>query len=206
MLPILYSFRRCPYAMRARMALLASGVRCELREISLKQKPAEMLAISPKASVPVLQLPNGEVIDESFDIMHWALRQNDPDQWLDAYSADLIAQNDGDFKYHLDRYKYPNRFNSNSHVHRAAGFAFLETLEILLCKNDFLCADTPKLADFALMPFVRQFAQTDRAWFDMQPAPLLQNWLDAMAESPLFARAMRVYDLWTPGNMQEVLH
>lgn len=188
--------------MRARMALLVSGVHCELREISLKQKPAEMLAISPKASVPVLQLPNGEVIDESLDIMHWALRQHDPDQWLVGDFADLIEQNDGDFKYHLDRYKYPSRFNSNGYTHRAAGFALLETLEQRLCKTEFLCADTPRFADFALMPFVRQFAQTDRMWFDMQPAPLLQNWLNSLVASPLFARAMRPYALWVPGNTQ----
>jgi glutathione S-transferase len=185
--------------MRARMALLASGTRCELREVSLKQKPAQMLAISPKGSVPVLQLPNGDVIDESIDIMRWALGQCDPESWMVGDFGDMIEQNDVDFKHHLDRYKYPNRFDSNALVHRAAGFAFLAKLEIRLCNQAFLCTDTPKLADFALMPFVRQFAQTDRVWFDMQPAPMLHNWLDTLAASSVFVRAMQPYAVWTPG-------
>jgi glutathione S-transferase len=164
MLPIFYSFRRCPYAIRARLALRVSETAVDLREVSLKNKPAEMLAASPKATVPVLVLPDGGVIDESLDIMHWALAQHDPAQWLAADSADLIAQNDGMFKHHLDRYKYPNRY---------------------------VCDASPRLADYALLPFVRQYAQTDRPWFDAQAVPALQHWLDELVASPLFGAVMQ---------------
>lgn len=198
-LPILYSFRRCPYAMRARMALLASGIMCEIREVALKNKPAEMIEVSPKATVPVLLLPDGQVIDESIDIMRWALRRSDSEDWLGAGGDDLIARNDGPFKHHLDRYKYPGRHASDPVEHRAAGLAILRDLEARLQGRENLCRDRRSLADIAIMPFVRQFAQTDRVWFDAQDLPQLQGWLERHVASPLFAQAMIRLDVWPPG-------
>ncbi|MFT4026588.1 MAG: glutathione S-transferase N-terminal domain-containing protein, partial [Novosphingobium sp.] len=132
MRPVLYSFRRCPYAMRARLALLASGTSCEIREVKLAAKPAEMLAASPKATVPVLVLPDGQVIDESLNIMRWALGRNDPLGWMERTDEASIAANDGAFKHHLDRYKYPERHGSDPAEHRAAGLAILAELEARL--------------------------------------------------------------------------
>lgn len=207
MYPILYSFRRCPYAMRARMALLASGTTCELREIALKAKPPEMLQASPKGTVPVLVLPDDTVIDESLDIMLWALRQNDPQHWLSPETESLevmlhlIAQNDGDFKRHLDRYKYPGRYeNVDALAHRAAGAAFLISLETRLACHAFLFGTRPALADMALFPFVRQFAETGREWFDAQPWPHVQAWLHGLIASSLFQTAMHKYAPWTPDS------
>lgn len=194
--PILYSFRRCPYAMRARMALLASGTTCEIREVKLREKPAEMIAASPKGTVPVLVLSDGPVIDESLDIMRWALRRNDPERWLEGDDAELIAINDGAFKYHLDRYKYPDRYPSSPVDHRAQAVTILDELEQRLTQRAYLCGDERRLTDAALMPFVRQFAATDRDWFDAQPLPSLQRWLATMLASPLFAEAMIVRPQW----------
>jgi len=188
--PILYSFRRCPYAMRARLALLASGMACEIREVKLSAKPAEMIAASPKATVPVLVMPDETVIDESLDIMHWALGRNDPEHWLAREDAALIAANDGPFKHHLDRYKYPERHASDPIEHRTAAVAMLARLEERLTFNPNLCGEAMGLTDAAIMPFVRQFAQTDLAWFDAQPLPKIQSWLERHTTSALFARAM----------------
>jgi glutathione S-transferase len=206
-LPILYSFRRCPYAMRARMALLASGTACELREIALRVKPPEMLAASPKGTVPVLLLPDGTVLEESLDIMLWALQRNGPQHWLtpEYGSLDemlqLIAQCDGDFKLHLDRYKYPNRFdNVDALQHRAAGADFLLTLESDLAQHPYLFGSRPALADIAIFPFVRQFAQTDQAWFDAQPWPHLTRWLSALLDSTFFFSVMHKFDPWESGS------
>ncbi len=198
--PVLYSFRRCPYAMRSRLALLASGTPCEIREIKLADKPAEMIAASPKATVPVMVLPNGHVIDESLDIMHWALDRNDPEDWRARDDAGLIAANDGDFKHHLDRYKYPERHASDPLQHRAAGLDMLRMLETRLIAQTELCGETRGLADAAIMPFVRQFAATDRPWFDAQPLPRLQAWLARHQASPLFSAAMIRLDRWQPGD------
>ena len=196
--PILYSFRRCPYAMRARLALLASGTVCEIREVKLAAKPAEMLAASPKGTVPVLVLPDGEVIDESLDVMRWALRLSDPQGWLAQEDAELIAINDGAFKHHLDRYKYPERHASDPAEHRAAGIAILAGLDRRLSSAANLCGEAMGITDAAIVPFVRQFAQTDRAWFDGQPLPALQAWLDRHLASPLFERAMVRLTPWSP--------
>ena len=167
-LPILYSFRRCPYAMRARLALAASGLACELREVVLRDKPTDLLEASPKGTVPVLVLPNGDVIDQSLDIMRWALRQHDPEQWLrperDTPSAmeALIAQCDDEFKADLDRYKYPDRYpGADPLAHRQAGAAFLASLETRLSATACLFGSQASLADMAIAPFVRQFAHTD---------------------------------------------
>ncbi|MBS4081224.1 glutathione S-transferase [Pseudomonas rustica] len=190
----LYSFRRCPYAMRARMALRYSGVPVEIVEVSLKAKPAEMLAISPKGTVPVLDA-DGRVIDESLEIMRWALAQNDPQGWLldgDSRIAELIEANDQGFKVDLNRYKYAERYPEQPmEVYRAQGAVFLQRLEGLLQDRDYLLADHPSLADIALLPFVRQFAHVDREWFAQTPYPRLQAWLNNFLESDLFTSIMK---------------
>lgn len=188
--PVLYSFRRCPYAMRARLALLVSGRPCEIREVKLSAKPAELIAASAKATVPVLVLPDGAVIDESLDVMRWALRRHDPDGWLDGDDGALIAANDGPFKHALDRTKYPERHDSDPAVHRADALKFLETLEARMVGNANLCGPGMTLADAAILPFVRQFAAIDRVWFASQPLPATQAWLARHLTSPLFEAAM----------------
>jgi len=198
--PILYSFRRCPYAMRARLALLASGTMCELREVKLADKPAEMIAASGKATVPVMVLPDGSVLDESLDIMRWALERNDPERWRDRDDGALIAANDGPFKHHLDRYKYPDRHGSDAAEHRAEGLTLLAGLEARLAGHANLCGEARGLTDAAIMPFVRQFAETDRAWFDAQPLPGLHAWLARHITSPLFAAAMIRLAPWRPDD------
>ncbi|EJM34675.1 glutathione S-transferase [Pseudomonas sp. GM33] len=194
----LYSFRRCPYAMRARMALRYSAVAVDIVEVSLKAKPAEMLALSGKGTVPVLSA-DGRVIDESLDIMRWALAQNDPQDWLlkddpdaAAQIAPLIEQNDQVFKVHLNRYKYAERYPEQPmEAYRAEGEVFLQRLEALLEGRDYLLAEHPSLADVALMPFVRQFAHVDREWFAQAPYRRLQDWLQRFLESELFTGVMK---------------
>ncbi|MDL5593546.1 glutathione S-transferase [Bacillus subtilis] len=190
----LYSFRRCPYAMRARMALRYSGVPVDIIEVSLKAKPAEMLAISPKGTVPVLDA-GGQVIDESLEIMRWALARNDPDDWLlggDSRIAELIEANDQVFKVHLNRYKYAERYPEQPmEVYRAEGALFLQQLDELLEGRDYLLTDHPCLADIALLPFVRQFAHVDRDWFATTPYQRLQAWLQRFLESDLFTAIMK---------------
>lgn len=191
--------------MRARMALLVSGVAVELREVALSSKPAEMIAASPKAAVPVLVLPTGGVIDESIDIMRWALAQNDPENWLVGDDAALIATNDGAFKHHLDRYKYPDRHDTDTIEHRDAGIAILLDLEARLVTHANLCGDARTLADIAIMPFVRQFAAVDPAWFAAQPLPRLQTWLTSHTISALFDQAMLRTKPWVPGDVPVIL-
>ncbi|UTF60288.1 glutathione S-transferase [Gilvimarinus sp. DA14] len=204
-LPILYSFRRCPYAIRARLGLLFAGLQVELREVVLKDKPPQMLAISPKATVPVLQLPNARVIDESLDILLWAIRQNDPDGVLDSehYSQakDLLNQNDTEFKYWLDRYKYFERYPAMTQTqYRQRGEAFLQTLEQLLDKNTYLLGASPSTADIGIMPFVRQFAHVDRDVFYRLPYPCVQQWLKGWLEHPVFVQSMKKYQPWQDGD------
>jgi glutathione S-transferase len=211
-MPILYSFRRCPYAMRARMAIAVSGQTCALREIVLRNKPPEMIQASPKSTVPLLVLtddpdnPDDRVIEESLEIMHWALGRNDPEGWLAPLSDDrkdidaLIAENDGPFKEHLDRYKYPTRYeNADPLHHRAQGTAFLEKLEARLLKAAFLCGNEFTLADAAISPFIRQFANNDREWFDALDMPGVQRWLKCVLESDCFLRVMEKYPAWEGG-------
>ena len=194
----LYSFRRCPYAMRARMALRYSGVAVNIVEVSLKAKPAEMLALSSKGTVPVLNV-DGQVIDESLAIMHWALAQNDPQDWLlkddpagQQLIAGLIEENDQVFKVHLNRYKYAERYPEQPMtVYRAEGEVFLRRLDELLEGRDYLLAEHPTLADVALMPFVRQFAHVDREWFGQTPYRRLQAWLQRFLDSELFIGVMQ---------------
>ena len=188
---VLYSFRRCPYAMRARMALRYSGVPLSIVEVSLKAKPAEMLALSPKGTVPVLVCADGRVIEQSLEIMHWALAQYDPDNWLGPDSAALIEENDQVFKVNLDRYKYAIRYPEQPMEHyRAQGAAFLQRLEMMLEQTPYLAGDTLSLADIALAPFVRQFAHVDRDWFEQAPYPRLNAWLERFLASELFTAVM----------------
>ena len=206
-LPVLYSFRRRPYAMRGRMALLNSGQTCRLREVLLRDKPAQMLAASPKGTVPVVVMPDGTIIDESLDVMLWALDQSDADGWLTPARGSLddmlalIEENDGPFKTHLDRYKYDTRYpGENSMDHRAAGLMFLEKLNNLLVADGYLFGARPSLADIAIFPFVRQFANTDRTWFDALPLPHLQQWLADWLESDLFKGIMQKWPVWQDGD------
>lgn len=215
MLPVLYSFRRCPYAMRARLAIAVSGQRCELREVALRSKPPEMLAASPKATVPVLVLPDGAVIDQSLSIMQWALQQRDPEGWLaDTHAAQqaLIAENDGAFKQHLDRCKYPNRYTQEHDgdergfalAHRANGALWLAGLQTRLARHVWLFGPAASLADMAVLPFVRQFAHTDPAWFAAQPWPHLAAWLMRWETSALFQGVMDNYPPWQSGQAGRV--
>lgn len=201
----LYSFRRCPYAMRARLGLLFAGAQVALREVVLKNKPAQMLAISPKGTVPVLQLVDGTVIDESWDIMQWALEQQDPQKLLRKDilpSANaLIEQNDSDFKHWLDRYKYADRHLEMTQLeYRQRGESFLQILEELLTKHRFLLGDDASIADIGIMPFVRQFAHVDREVFYRLPYPNLQQWLQHWLADPLFVQAMIKYQPWQEGD------
>ncbi|KZB50800.1 glutathione S-transferase [Thalassospira xiamenensis] len=193
--------------MRARMALLASGMDVELREVVLRDKPQSMIDASPKATVPVLILPDGSVIDESLEIMVWALAENDPEKWLEPESGTLedmlalISQNDGPFKHHLDRYKYFNRYeDADPAEHRRDAEKILNRLDGRLAVGKYLFGSRPALADFAIAPFVRQFANTDRDAFDATPFVHLQRWLDDFLNSRWFETAMVRYDQWHEGD------
>lgn len=196
MLPLLYSYRRCPYAMRARMALLAAGVAFNVHEIVLRDKPPELLALSPKGTVPVLALPDGAVLEQSLDIMQWAFTVHDPARWWargqDAGNLALMSLCDGPFKHHLDRTKYPERFQETDRaLHRAQAVdTLLLPLDIRLQHAPQLGGTTPCATDLAIFPFVRQFAAVDPAWFDQQPMPALKAWLAAWLTHPLFTAAM----------------
>ncbi|MEP7155477.1 MAG: glutathione S-transferase [Betaproteobacteria bacterium] len=197
MKPVLFTFRRCPYAIRARMAVAVSGVAVDMREVDLRNKPQAMLDCSPKGTVPVLQLPDGTVIDESVDIMRWALGLHDPEAWLEADqvraadTAGLIALNDGTFKYFLDRYKYAGRFPDHSaEYYRGEGDKFLTGLEARLASTTCLAGARHGFADMAIFPFVRQFAQVDKAWFYAAHRGALADWLEALVDSALFRAVM----------------
>ena len=205
--PILYSFRRCPYAVRARLAVMVSDRVCELREVVLRDKPSEMLAASAKGTVPVLIDLNGQVLDESIDIMLWALRHHDPLRWLapEFSSLDamlhLIKQFDQEFKFHLDRYKYAERYpNTNAQTHRTEGSLYLERLTAQLRETQYLFGSRIALADMAIAPFVRQFAHVDQSWFSEQPWLQLQTWLGTLIESERYTRAMKKYPTWESGQ------
>jgi glutathione S-transferase len=200
-LPILYSFRRCPYAMRARMALIAAEIEVDHREVALRNKAEAMVAASPKATVPVLVLAGGSVIDESLDIMRWALARNDPLGWGSDGDA-LIKINDGAFKYHLDRMKYAHRYEgADPAKHRASGLALLAPLQARLANSPYLFGVAPTYADIAIFPFIRQFARADLAAWRHAPLPHLQRWLDQLVDSDLFSAAMVKHPLWTaPGE------
>lgn len=196
--PVLYSFRRCPYAMRARLALLSSGLAYEKREVTLKNKPAHLLELSPKGTVPVLWLPDQTVIDESLHIMRWALGQCDPGGWLetlDAHAEALIVLNDETFKFHLDRYKYPVRYDLTDEqalsIHREQGALVLHKLEQCLCEQPYLSGASWCFTDAAIAPFVRQFAHVDPQWFTAQTWHKLAAWLVNFEISTAFVTVMR---------------
>lgn len=203
-LPVLYSFRRCPYAIRARLGISASQTQVQLREVVLKDKPAAMLEASPKGTVPVLVLTKEQVIAESLDIMHWALNQHDPDNWLASDNpeqqqliAALIADNDRVFKPNLDKYKYFDRFPEQTQAaYRHQCESTLQQLEHCLQRTKFLTADRCTLADAAIFPFIRQFAFVDKVWFDQSPYPALQAWLDNWLNSSQFLAVMHKYPQW----------
>ena len=199
--PCLYYFRRCPYAMRARLGILFAELQVELREIMLKNKPPQMLAISPKGTVPVLQLLDGTVIEESREIMTWALAQQDSQGLLNAETLleanALIDKNDNEFKYWLDRYKYADRHLEMSQTeYRQQGEVFLQLLEELLTKNSYLLGESMTIADIGIMPFVRQFAHVNRDVFYDLPYPNLQHWLQDWLSHPLFLQAMTKFQPW----------
>ena len=199
MKPVLYSFRRCPYAMRLRLALAVSGTEVELREVVLRDKPDEFLDASPSATVPCLVTDDG-VIDESLDAMKWVLERNDPESWLDmpAEGRDWIAHADGGFKDALDRTKYATRYpGTDPAEQRRIAHAFLTELD---ARIDGWIFGRPTLADFAILPFVRQFAFIDKPLFDAQPWPKLHDWLGRFLASDLFSAIMQKYPQWKSGE------
>ena len=207
-LPVLYSFRRCPYAMRARMALRYAGQNCVLREVDLKHKPESMLQASAKGTVPVM-LVESAVIDESLDVMLWALRQNDPDNWLEKGDMqpgvkELVATNDGTFKEHLDGYKYAGRDGqATAERHRQQAEVFLGELETLLGQDggrEYLLGEQLTFVDVALMPFIRQFANVDIKWFEASEYVRLRKWLERLVRSPLFVSVMVKRNPWQAGE------
>ena len=207
-LPVLYSFRRCPYAMRARMAISYSALAVELREVVLRDMPASLLACSPKGTVPVLVLTDGTVLEESRDIIDWALAKNDPHGWLpgtadaDAEQArQLVDSCDTSFKQQLDHYKYAERYPQHpADYYRSQGAVFLGRLEQRLQRGDWLCGERMTVADVSIFPFVRQFANVDKVWFDETAYLRLQTWLDRLLCSQLFTRVMDKYPQWHEGD------
>ncbi len=200
--PILYSFRRCPYAMRARLAIHVAGVECELREIILRDKAPEFLAASPKGTVPVV-VDGDQVIEESLDVMQWALAQSDPEGWLDMPEEGhaLIAQSDGPFKSALDRYKYGSRHpEADTEDEREKGAIFLRKIDTMLQGQTHIYSNRPCLADMAIVTFVRQFAHVDQDWFYSQPWPDLIRWLDVFKASDHFAAIMGKHPKWQAGD------
>ncbi len=200
-LPILYSFRRCPYAIRARLALSISGIAVEIREVLLRDKAIEFLNTSPSATVPCLKVDD-LVLDESLDIMVWALKQNDPDDWLvmPELAVGLIEQCDGAFKQALDRTKYQNRYpNSDPEEQRQVATLFLNRLEQQLLDQQWLFGSAPSMADMAILPFVRQFAFINKSRFDEEAGPAVRQWLDHFLSSPLFLMVMPKLPVWQAG-------
>lgn len=198
--PVLYSFRRCPYAIRARMTLAKAGIACELREVVLARKPAEMLALSPKGTVPVLQTTDGCVMDESFEIMLWAIAQHDPDGWLDIDLAELrllVWQNDESFKPQLDRYKYFTRYPPHPQsYYQAKAEPWLQELDQRLQIHAYLYSESMTLADIALFPFIRQFARADLGWFVTCRYAHLREWMLGLEQCQEFKSVMKKYKTW----------
>ena len=208
-IPILYSFRRCPYAMRARLIILLSQIKVELREVKLSKKPVEMTTISKKGTVPVLLLPNDKVIDESLDVMNWALDINDPENIKNTiinYEKDtkhIIKKFDSDFKYHLDRYKYYTRYRDDHKLktqedHRDLALETLKIVEdILNSQNSWIFGNYPSFLDIAILPFVRQYRIADITWFDEEmPLRKTHRWLMKFLDWQTFIRSMEKYKIW----------
>jgi glutathione S-transferase len=204
-LPVLYSFRRCPYAIRARLALSCSGTTVELREVDLKRKPAPLLALSSAATVPVLDLGQGQVLTQSLDILHWALKQNDPKGWLQhgerSFHQWLVDTTDGDFKRWLDRYKYAERFPERGAAdwRDEAVRCLIKPLEAQLAAQPHVGGQKPCWADAAVFPFVRQFASVDPDWWASSPWACTRRWLNTWLCNPLFLACMHKVPVWEPG-------
>ncbi len=205
--PILYSFRRCPYCMRAHMALKYARLNIILREVALSDLPADVLAVSPHATVPLLVISENEYMDESWDIVKWAIQQSDPENWLgenNEYLKEaemLVETNDYSFKDDLDHYKYAGRFPEQPMAYyRQRGEEFVEELNEMLKQNNFLLAEHITVADIAIFPFIRQFSMVDKGWFDKAPYPELQRWLDFMLDTEWFSEAFKKYEIWKPGS------
>lgn len=192
---LLYSYRRCPYAMRARMALASANIQCDVHEVDLKDKPAHMLQISPKGTVPVLQVSDGHILEESLDIVFWALDKDNPLELLNCdldQAKELIAANDGAFKGALDRYKYPSRFpDEDCSRAREQGVTFLKHLNDKISKGGQLIGGSVSVADICIFPFIRQFANVDHAWFDALALAPLQKWLSDHLKSDLFQHVIK---------------
>lgn len=203
-LPILYSLRNCPYAMRARLAIFKAQQQILLRDLVLSNKPAELIAVSPKGTVPVLVLANGRVIEESLDIMLWALQEADPDDLLDCQQAGalsdmllLINEFDNNFKACLEAYKCAKRYQEHNIAEcRAACQQYIQKLEQRLTKHTFLMSNKESLADIALIPFIRQFARIERQWYLQSPYPMVRQWLNRYLQSPIFTKVMAKHPLW----------
>lgn len=207
--PILYSFRRCPWAMRARIAMHYAGVQCEIREVKLREKPAAFLAIAPKATVPTLVLPDGKIIDESMDIIDFALKHHDPDNWGDANMSEvdcLVSIAEGDFVKAVQRYKYHERFSEQSveENRKLCEELLITDLEQRLGKHKFLLANKPSIADVAIFPLIRQFAAVDDTWFQTTPYSNTRVWLNSWMQSPHYIGAMKKYAPWKEGNLAEM--
>ncbi len=206
--PILYTFRRCPYAMRARFAIRSSKIMVEVREIKLKEKPSEFLKSSPKGTVPVLITKSGDVLEESLDIINWALNINDPHKWLadgkleKKEITNLLDDFEMKFKINLDKYKYPNRFSGvDQYLYRDKNLCFLEKLNSYLKNNKSLNSEHLTLLDYAIFPFVRQFRNVDKDWFDKLNFSLLNNWINHIIDSEEFSSIMKKYKKWEPDDV-----
>lgn len=199
-IPVLYSFRRCPYAIRARLALRAAGITVELREVILRDKPASLLTLSTTGTVPVMQLADGTVLEQSYDILHWAALRGTIARVSDTDFA-LVWENDDAFKQALDRYKYADRYPEHEpRYYRQQGDVFLTRLERRLDDQPFLAGQTCGMLDLAIVPFVRQFAYVDKGWFDAAPYPRLQQWLADFLAGTLFTSVMMKSPPWQPGD------
>lgn len=207
-LPILYSLRQCPYAIRARMGLLLSQQSVILRDVNLKNKPTEMIAASAKATVPILVLNNANVIDQSLDIMLWALNKNDPENLLYSNQTNMLAEmlelinhNDQEFVESLKKYKAACRYHDiEKDIYRRHCEKHIHHLEQRLNQHKYIMGDTPSLVDYAILPFIRQFSRVERQWYLQAPYPLLQRWLTTQYEQPIFTKAMAKYSPWVKND------
>ena len=206
--PILYTFRRCPYAMRARFAIRSSKIIVEIREIKLQEKPLEFLKLSPKGTVPVLITNSGVVLEESLDIIYWALNKNDPHKWLAKGKLEnqeiikLLDDLENKFKPNLDKYKYPSRFSGvDQFFHRDKNLCFLKKLNCYLENNKSLNCEHLSLLDYAIFPFVRQFRNVDQDWFDKLNFIFLNKWINQIIDSKDFSSIMKKFKKWEPNDV-----
>ena len=206
--PILYTFRRCPYAIRTRMVIKLSQITVEIREIELKNKPREFLELSPKGTVPVLLTDSGQVLEESLDIINWALDSNDPNNLLSECNLsksqfkELLKKLDDDFKINLDKYKYPNRYQGvDRNFNRDANLNFLANLDNILKTSEYINCNHLTLIDYLIFPFIRQFRNVDENWFDCLNFNYLKKWLNNLMESEDFKSIMKKYTVWNSNQI-----